>query len=164
MLTIEKIYDKNVVLNSIENGFVKTIEDVKKEIDALQLIEDVGYQAGWLDLAKYMNGAVQGHLIDIIYAYKNIGTYRSYTILLKSFFGNDTVIEFDNYKAGCLSIRLITNFNNKAIQTKEFIDLELKNGLVLLAKNVILGLSTSQLQVLLQKIIPAGIYVTFIIN
>ena len=167
MLTIEKIYDKNVVLNSIENGFRKEIQNIRKELKSIniqELIENVGFTVGWLDLSKYMNGSIRGHLLDIIRAYKNIGTYNSYKVLLKSFFGEDAVIDFDNYKPGCLSINIITALQDKAIQTKDFTNIELKNGKVLLAKNVIVGLTTSQLEVLLQKIIPAGIYVTFIIN
>ena len=167
MLTIEKIYDKNIVLNSIENGFKQEIQNIKQEIQDIniqKLIEEVGFAVGWLDLSKFMNGAIKGHLLDIIRAYKNIGTYNSYKVLLKSFFGEDAIIEFENYKAGCLSINITTAFGNKTIQTKDFRNIDLKSGKVLLAKNVIVGLTTSQLEVLLQKIIPAGIYVTFIIN
>ena len=167
MLTIERIYDKNIVLNSIENGFTQEIQNIKDELESIKikdLIEEVGYQAGWLDLSKYMNGSIKGHLLDIIQAYKNIGTYNSYRVLLKSFFGDDAIIEFDNYKAGCLSIAITTAVGNKTLQTKEYIDIQLKNGELLLAKNVVIGLTTSQLEVILQKIIPAGIYVTFTIN
>ena len=167
MLTIEKIYDKNIVLNSIENGFKQEIQNIKQEIQDIniqKLIEEVGFAVGWLDLSKFMNGSIKGHLLDIIRAYKNIGTYNSYNILLKSFFGEDAIIEFDSYKPGCLSINITTAFQNKAIQTKDYRNIDLKTGKVLLAKNVIVGLTTSQLEVLLQKIIPAGIYVTFIIN
>ena len=167
MLTIEKVYDKNIVLNSIENGFNQEIQNMKDELISIKttdLIEEVGFKAGWLDLSKYMNGSIEGHILGIIQAYKNIGTYNSYRVLLKSFFGDDAVIEFDNYKAGCLSITITTAFGNKTLQTKEYIDIQLKNGELLLAKNVVIGLTTSQLEVILQKIIPAGIYVTFIIN
>ena len=44
MLTFEKIYDKNVVLNSIENGFKKEIQNIRKELKSIniqELIEDV---------------------------------------------------------------------------------------------------------------------------
>jgi hypothetical protein len=166
-LEIEKIYNNNIVLNAIENGFKSSIDKISNEInnfDIQNLIEEVGYNVGWLDLSKYMNGAIKGHLIDIIRAYKNIGTYDSYDVLLKSFFGEDSVIAYDNYKAGCLSIVITTATQDKSIQTKDYRDIDLKNGKVLLAKNVIVGLSTSQLQVILQKIIPIGIYVTFTIN
>jgi len=161
------IYKDNKILNCIESAFKPTIDTLNKEItnfNIQNLIEEVGYNVGWLDLSKYMNGAIKGHLIDIIRAYKNIGTYNSYDVLLKSFFGEDSVIAYDNYKAGCLSIDITTATQDKTIQTKDYRDIDLKNGKVLLAKNVIVGLSTSQLQVILQKIIPIGMYVTFTIN
>jgi hypothetical protein len=166
-LEIERVYKDNKILNCIESAFKPTIDTLNKEItnfNIQNLIEEVGYNVGWLDLSKYMNGAIKGHLIDIIRAYKNIGTYNSYNVLLKSFFGEDSVIAYDNYKAGCLSIDITTATQDKAIQTKDYRDIDLKNGKILLAKNVIVGLSTSQLQVILQKIIPIGIYVTFTIN
>ena len=166
-LEIERVYKDNKILNCIESAFKPTIDTLNKEISNFNiqnLIEEVGYNVGWLDLSKYMNVAIKGHLIDIIRAYKNIGTYNSYNVLLKSFFGEDSIIAYDNYKAGCLSIDITTATQDKAIQTKEFQNIDLKNGKILLAKNVIIGLSTSQLQVILQKIIPIGIYVTFTIN
>lgn len=166
-LEIERVYKDNKILNCIESAFKPTIDTLNNEISNFNiqnLIEEVGYNVGWLDLSKYMNGAIKGHLIDIIRAYKNIGTYDSYDVLLKSFFGEDSVITYDNYKAGCLSIVITTTTQDKAIQTKDYRDIDLKNGKILLAKNVIVGLSTSQLQVILQKIIPIGMYVTFTIN
>ena len=166
-LEIERVYKDNKILNCIESAFKPTIDTLNNEITNFNipnLIEEVGYNVGWLDLSKYMNGAIRGHLIDIIRAYRNIGTYNSYDVLLKSFFGEDSVITYDNYKAGCLSIDITTATQDKAIQTKDYRDIDLKNGKVLLAKNVIVGLSTSQLQVILQKIIPIGMYVTFTIN
>ena len=166
-LEIERVYKDNKILNCIESAFKPTIDTLNNEISNFNiqnLIEEVGYNVGWLDLSKFMNGAIKGHLIDIIRAYKNIGTYNSYDVLLKSFFGEDSVITYDNYKAGCLSITITTATQDKAIQTKDYRDIDLKNGKILLAKNVIIGLSTSQLQVILQKIIPIGMYVTFTIN
>ena len=166
-LEIEKIYKDNKILNTIENGFKASIDKLYNEVsnfDIQNLIEQVGYNVGWLDLSKYMNGAIRGHFIDIIRAYKNIGTYNSYDVLLKSFFGENSIIVYDNYKAGCLSIDITTATQDKIIQTKEYRNIDLKNGKLLLAKNVIVGLSTSQLQVILQKIIPIGMYVTFTIN
>jgi hypothetical protein len=166
-LEIERVYKDNKILNCIESAFKPTIDTLNNEINNFNiqnLIEEVGYNVGWLDLSKYMNGAIKGHLIDIIRAYKNIGTYNSYDVLLKSFFGEDSVIAYDNYKAGCLSIDITTATQDKSIQTKDYKDIDLKNGKILLAKNVIIGLSTSQLQVILQKIIPIGMYVTFTIN
>ncbi len=166
-LEIERVYKDNKILNCIESAFKPTIDTLNNEItnfNIQNLIEEVGYNVGWLDLSKYMNGAIKGHMIDIIRAYKNIGTYNSYDVLLKSFFGEDSVIAYDNYKAGCLSITITTATQDKTIQTKDYRDINLKNGKILLAKNVIVGLSTSQLQVILQKIIPIGMYVTFTIN
>jgi len=166
-LEIERVYKDNKILNCIEYAFKPTIDTLNNEITNFNipnLIEEVGYNVGWLDLSKYFQTEIKGHFIDVIRAYKNIGTYDSYEVLLKSFFGENSVIVFDNYKAGCLSINITTSTQDKAIQTKDFVDINLKNGKVLLAKNVIVGLSTSQLQVILQKIIPIGMYVTFIIN
>ena len=166
-LEIEKIYKDNKILNCIESAFKPTIDTLNNEITNFNipnLIEEVGYNVGWLDLSKYFKTEIKGHFIDVIKAYKNIGTYDSYDVLLKSFFGEGSVIVYDNYKAGCLSINITTSTQEKAIQTKDYIDINLKNGKILLTKNVITGLSTLQLQVILQKIIPIGIYVTFTIN
>ena len=123
-LEIERVYKDNKILNCIESAFKPTIDTLNKEItnfNIQNLIEEVGYNVGWLDLSKYMNGAIKGHLIDIIRAYKNIGTYNSYNVLLKSFFGEDSIIVYDNYKAGCLSIDITTATQDKAIQTKDSI-------------------------------------------
>ena len=166
-LEIEKIYKDNKILNCIESAFKPTIDTLNNEITNFNipnLIEEVGYNVGWLDLSKYFKTEIKGHFIDVIKAYKNIGTYDSYDVLLKSFFGEGSVIVYDNYKAGCLSINITTSTQEKAIQTKNYIDINLKNGKILVTKNVITGLSTSQLQVILQKIIPIGIYVTYTIN
>lgn len=166
-LEIERIYPDNKILKAIESGFKSTINTLYNEINNFnipELIEEVGYNVGWLDLSKYMNGTIRGHLIDILRAYRNIGTYNSYNVLLKSFFGQDSIITYDNYAKGCLSIVISTDLQDQAIQTKDFRNIDLKNGKVLLAKNVIVGLTTSQLQVILQKIIPIGMYVTFTIN
>jgi hypothetical protein len=166
-LEIEKIYKDNKILNCIESAFKPTIDTLNNEITNFNipnLIEEVGYNVGWLDLSKYFKTEIKGHFIDVIKAYKNIGTYDSYDVLLKSFFGEGSVIVYDNYKAGCLSINITTSTQEKAIQTKNYIDINLKNGKILVTKNVITGLSTLQLQVILQKIIPIGIYVTFTIN
>jgi hypothetical protein len=166
-LEIERVYKDNKILNCIESAFKPTLDTLNNEISNFNipnLIEEVGYNVGWLDLSKYFQTEIKGHFIDVIRAYKNIGTYDSYEVLLKSFFGENSVIVFDNYKAACLSINITTSTQERVIQTKDYIDINLKNGKVLLAKNVIAGLSTSQLQVILQKIIPIGIYVTFTIN
>ena len=166
-LEIERVYRDNKILNCIESAFKPTIDTLNTEITNFNipnLLEEVGYNVGWLDLSKYFQKEIKGHLIDIIRAYKNIGTYNSYDVLLKSFFGEGSIIVYDNYKAGCLSIDITTATQDTNLQTKDYIDINLKNGKVLLAKNVIAGLSRSQLQVILQKIIPIGMYVTFTIN
>lgn len=165
-LEIEKIYKDNKILNAIEEGFNSSIDTLNNEIkhfDIPYLIEEVGYNVGWLDLAVYFTDEIKGHITDIIKAYKNIGTYNSYKVLLKSFFGDNSVIVFNNDKKACLNIQVTTDREDKSLQTKELQDIDLKNGKILLAKNIT-GLSTTQLQLILEKIIPIGIYVTFTIN
>jgi hypothetical protein len=166
-LEIERIYPDNKILRAIESGFSKTLNTLSNEIKNFNipnLIEDVGYEAEWLDLAVYFTDEIKGHINDLIKAYQNIGTYNSYKVLLKSFFGDNSDIEILNPSKGVLNITITTNYLNQTILDKDKTqELNDSQGNKILAKNITEGLSTEQLLAILKKIIPIGIVVNYTI-
>jgi len=165
-LEIERIYEKNQILRGIEDGFNTVFGRINNEITGFnieKLIDEVGFKASWLDLSEYFSDEIKGHIYDLVKAYKKMGTYESYTVLLKSFFGEDSIITFDNSAPAVLNISIQPVLGNKSLETVNNEIIQTINALNILTKNSFDGLSNAELGVLLQKIKPAGIIVNYTI-
>ena len=162
---IEYPISNNHVLNAIWNGFKVSIDNANNQLDNFDFnnwIDGVVYDAKILELAEYHNYIIKGNVNSIIEAYQNIGTYNSYEVLLKSIFGANSIIEFDNSNPAILNIAVTPDFDNYIIVTKNDEGLLIKDATkYIVTKGVARNYTSTEILKILEKITPQGIFVNF---
>ena len=162
---VEYPIDDNKVLGAIWSGFNNPIKDINLQLDTFDFnlwIDEVIFNAKILELAEYHNDIIKGNVNGIIEAYQNIGTYKSYEELLKSLFGKDTIIEFNNPNPAVLNITVTPDFGNYIITTQNNEGLLIKDkSLYIVTKGVSKKYTSAEILKILEKITPQGILVNF---
>jgi hypothetical protein len=160
--------NNNKVLNAIWNGFNPVITKIQNEIanfDIANWLDGVIYDAKILELSAYHNEVIKGNVLTILKAYKNIGTYEAYEILIKSLVGDSAIIEFENPAPAILNVNITSDFGELYMyqkNTEEGID-TINNENILL-KGVAKVLNRNEIIKLLEKLVPVGILVNFKLN
>lgn len=157
----------NIVLGAIWEGFNTSLQLIKNELEMFDMqtwIDSVVYESKILELSAYHKELIKGNVKNILLAYKNIGTYRAYEELIRSLVGADADVIFENPAPAVLNVRIISDFGNLELwqKTQDTIETYAKEDILI--KGVSAVLNKNEIIKLLEKLVPAGILVNFLLN
>ena len=121
------------------------------------------HESNSFELGAYLKEAFIREKYDLVVeAFAHLGTYEAYILLLKATFGEDITIVFTNPSAGVLNVT-VDNYgvdgDNLTTQVPDNLTTQVPENLV--TRKIDSLLSPKEMELLLQQMVPEGIFATF---